>query len=53
MFLGDHKLSALPRPGISLKKLTSSSGVSPLVRPTSNAGRPVTGVVRPNTSRLD
>ncbi len=50
MLLDNHKLSTMPRPGTSLNKLNSSSGVSPMVRPTSNAGRPLSGVVRPQSS---
>jgi tetratricopeptide repeat protein 8 len=48
--LDDHKISNAPRPGTSLQRAgTSGKGTSPLVRPQSSSGRPLSGVVRPGT----
>ena len=53
--LDDNAVASMPRPGTSLHtpKASSSSGGSfdPGIRPTTNAGRPVTGFLRPASSR--
>ena len=52
MLLDDHKLSNAPRAGTSLGRLkTGDKGISPLVRPTTSSGRPLSGVVRPATGQ--
>lgn len=50
ILLEDHKLSNMPRPGTSLNRVGTSKGTSPLIRPSSSTGRPLSGVVRPQSS---
>ena len=52
MLLDDHKLTNMARPGTSISRIgTSNKGVSPLVRPVTSSGRPLSGVVRPQSSQ--
>ncbi|KAI6190634.1 hypothetical protein M3Y97_00140000 [Aphelenchoides bicaudatus] len=51
-YMDDHTIVTGARPGTSLNRpITNSGGPSPAVRPRTQSGRPLTGVVRPE-SRL-
>jgi tetratricopeptide repeat protein 8 len=47
--LDDNAVAQVSRPGTSLKAPGTASGLNPAIRPTTQSGRPVTGVVRPGT----
>ncbi|CAD6196436.1 unnamed protein product [Caenorhabditis auriculariae] len=50
-FLEQNVIAPNARPGTSFQRpMTSSKGVNPILRPTTTAGRPLSGVVRPQTS---
>ncbi|CAJ0939598.1 unnamed protein product, partial [Mesorhabditis belari] len=50
-FLEQNVIAPNARPGTSFNRpLTSARGANPLLRPTTNAGRPLSGVVRPMTT---
>ncbi|CCD74239.1 Tetratricopeptide repeat protein 8 [Caenorhabditis elegans] len=50
-FLDQNVIAPNARPGTSFARpKTSAKGVNPILRPTTNAGRPLSGVVRPQSS---
>jgi hypothetical protein len=51
ILLDDNKLSNAPRPGTSVQRIGTSKNISPLVRPVTSSGRPLSGVVRPGSSQ--
>lgn len=54
LVMDDHAMATAPRPGTSLRNVGTSvggSGPSPVIRPVSQSGRPLTGFARAGTSR--
>lgn len=53
MLLDENALASVPRPGtsISTPSIRSSGSYDPTIRPISSSGRPVTGFIRPSSSR--
>lgn len=51
ILLEDNKLSNAPRPGTSIQRVSTTKNVSPLVRPVTSSGRPLSGVIRPASSQ--
>ncbi|EGT33355.1 hypothetical protein CAEBREN_26405 [Caenorhabditis brenneri] len=50
-FLDQNVIAKSARPGTSFARpKTTAKGVNPILRPTTNAGRPLSGVVRPQSS---
>ncbi|CAI5452751.1 unnamed protein product [Caenorhabditis angaria] len=50
-FLEQNVIAPNARPGTSFQRpKTTAKGINPILRPTTNAGRPVSGVVRPMSS---
>ncbi|XP_059085727.1 tetratricopeptide repeat protein 8-like isoform X3 [Tigriopus californicus] len=50
MVLDDNAINQVPRPGTSLRSaITTAGGTSQAFRPTTNSGRPMSGVVRPGS----
>jgi tetratricopeptide repeat protein 8 len=51
LVLDDNALRQVPRPGTSLRTAapTTAGGASPAYRPTTQSGRPMSGVVRPGS----
>jgi len=50
ILLEDHKVSNVVRPGTSIMAPSTAKGISPLIRPVTSSGRPLSGVVRPQSS---
>ena len=46
MILDDHSIASVPRPGTSLRAITTNNSI----KPSGNNGRPISGVVRPGTN---
>lgn len=53
MLMDEHALQNAPRPGTSFSRPISSAagGISQSIRPMTNAGRAMTGYMRPGTNR--
>ncbi|ULT90376.1 hypothetical protein L5515_008447 [Caenorhabditis briggsae] len=50
-FLEQNVIATSARPGTSFQRpKTTAKGMNPIMRPSTNAGRPLSGVVRPQTS---
>ncbi|OQR71248.1 tetratricopeptide repeat protein 8-like [Tropilaelaps mercedesae] len=47
--LDDNSIAQVPRPGTSLKTSCAAQGANPMMRPVTQSGRPITGMVRPGT----
>lgn len=47
--LDDNATAQVARPGTSLRTAATSSGLNQMVRPITQSGRPLTGMVRPGT----
>ncbi|CAB3397472.1 unnamed protein product [Caenorhabditis bovis] len=51
-FLDQNVIATNTRPGTSFQRpTTTAKGMNPIMRPTTNAGRPLSGIVRPQTMR--